>query len=346
MAPLDTVHDLRDLFGLSAPDLSWFADPKSLERSAGDERLRHYRYRWSPKRGGGARLIEEPKQVLKHVQRVILREILGHVPPHPAARGFCAGRSAVTFAAAHTGRQVLLHLDLRDFFASIAAGRVFGIFRQCGYPEPVAHLLTALVTNAVPPAVWAEAPRPADPASLDAYRRLGRHLAHPHLPQGAPTSPALANLAAFALDRRLTSLAAAAGLTYARYADELALSSPSHHSAHQVAWLIGSVTGIAEDEGFHVNEPKTSVRRAGQRQRLAGVIVNGRPNIERREYERLKAILHNAGRSGAAAENREGHPCFRDHLRGRVAWVNHLNPQRGERLLAAFARVDWSDAGG
>lgn len=71
--------------------------------------------------------------------------------------------------------------------------------------------------------------------------------------------------------------------------------------------------------------------------------MNDRPNVERGEYDRLKAILLNAARHGAASQNRAGHADFRAHLRGRVAWVNHLNPQRGERLLADFARIDWSE---
>ena len=90
-----------------------------------------------------------------------------------------------------------------------------------------------------------------------------------------------------------------------------------------------------------MNWLKTSVRRAGQRQRLAGVVVNERPNVDRRQYDVLKATVHNAVRQGPESQNRAGHPAFRDHLRGRIAWVSQLNPARGERLLSTFAEIDW-----
>jgi len=344
--PLHSVHDVRDLLGLTTGDLLWFADPRQLERTVTDERLRHYRYHWVPKGHGGTRLVEAPKPILKHVQRVVLREILEPVPVHPAAHGFRKGRSALTHAGEHIGRQVVIRLDLEDFFASVGAGRVYGIFRQCGYPEPVAHLLTAVVTNSVPRRVWAAAPWPAaaEPDRRAAFRRLGVHLAHPHLPQGAPTSPALANLAAFGLDRRLAALASAIGMTYTRYADDLAFSSLARRSPRETDRLVACVTGIAAEEGFRVNPAKTSVRRAGQRQRLAGVVVNQRPNIDRREYESIKATVHNAARHGPAGQNRNNHPHFRQHLLGRIAWVNQLNPARGDRLMAEFATITWNDA--
>lgn len=341
VTPLPTVGDLQDLLGLSAESLAWFADTKQLERTVADERLRHYRYRWITKRSGGARLVEAPKPVLKHVQRVLLREILEHIPVHAGAHGFRAGRSALTHAGGHVQRQVVMRLDLEDFFASVRGPRVYGLYRQCGYPEPVAHILTALATNSVPSSVLARAPTPAGPESTAGRRRLLAHLAHPHLPQGAPTSPALANLAAFRLDRRLAGLAASTGLAYSRYADDLAFSSSRRRTGNDIRRLVDLVTETAAGEGFRVNELKTSVRQAGQRQGLAGMVVNEHPNADRRQYDLLKATVHNAARHGPAGQNRAGHPAFRDHLRGRISWVGQLNPARGERLLAAFAEIDW-----
>jgi RNA-directed DNA polymerase len=341
---LDTVGDLADLLGLRIGHLHWFADTRSLERLAAGSPLGHYRYRWVGKANGGARLIEEPKPVLKHLQRVVLREILEHVPSHPAAHGFVPGRSARTYAAVHTGRAVVFHLDLEDFFGSVTAGRVYGIFRTLGYAEPVAHVLTSLVTNAVPHRVRRLRPAPP-PEQRGTVHRLERHLAGPHLPQGSPTAPALANLAAHGLDRRLAALADGSGLRYSRYADDLALSAPGRRGPARCASLVRLVTRIATEEGFRINEAKSTVRTAGQHQRLAGIVVNDHPNLDRREFDRLKATLTNTARLGPDSQNRIGHANFRDHLTGRVAWVEHLNPGRGRRLRVLLETIEWPGTG-
>jgi hypothetical protein len=341
---LPTVADLGRLLNLPMGQLLWFADVRSLERDARHEALRHYRYRWLLKTTGGARMIEAPKPRLLRYQRVILHRILDAIPAHSAAHGFRAGRSARTYAAPHVGQEAVLRLDLEDFFGSVGAGRVFAIWRAAGYPEPVAHLLTGFVTNAIPGFVWAAAPRPASGELLAAHHRLGRHLASPHLPQGAPTSPALANLAAHRLDRRLAGLAAKFGFTYTRYADDLAFSG-DRRLARLAPWLEAKVRELAAEEGFRLNVWKTRLLTAGGRQQLAGVVVNQRPNVVRTDYDTLKAILHNCARHGPQSQNRAGHPDFRAHLSGRVAWVASLNHDRGRRLQAALDAIDWTSGG-
>ena len=337
---LSSVGALARHLDLGEGDLAWLADARGLERTADDERLRHYRYMWLPRPGGPPRVIERPKARLKEIQRQLLHEVLDRIPAHDAAHGFTRGRSARTHAAAHTGRHVVMRLDLEDFFASVAAGRVFGIFRTAGYPEPVAHALTALTTNAVPVDEWAAVPRPAAAALVGAHHRLGRRLATPHLPQGAPTSPALANLAAFALDRRLSGLAAALDLTYTRYADDLTLSG-GRRLGREAGRLGTAIAAIAREEGFRVNDRKSTLATRGRRQLVCGIVVNDRLNVARTEYDLLKAILHNAARSGPAHENRAGVPDFRAHLLGRIAWVQSLHPARGAKLRSQFARIDW-----
>ena len=360
---LATAGALAKWLDVSVGELAWLADARGLEREVDAERLRNYVYGQLARRGGLPRVIERPKSRLKAIQRRLLHEILDWIPAHDAAHGFVRSRSAVTHAGQHTGQFVVVRLDLEDFFASITAGRVFGIFRTAGYPESVAYTLTALCTNVVPAEVSRRLaqppgphpsdphpsdPHPSDPHPSDAHPsdprligarfRLGRRLASAHLPQGAPTSPALANLAAFRLDRRLTGLAGALHLTYTRYADDLTLSG-SARMLPGANRLRETIAQIAREEGFSVNERKSTLTTRAGRQQVCGVVVNKHPNVVRSEYDTLKAILHNAAHGGAAAQNRVEVPDFRAHLLGRIGWVEQVNPRRGAELRRRFAAI-------
>ncbi|AGZ39021.1 hypothetical protein AFR_03660 [Actinoplanes friuliensis DSM 7358] len=310
--PINDLGELAAFLDVDGDLLDWFADRREINRHARDERLRHYRYRWLPHR-----LIEAPKPHLLALQRRLLDEVLARVPVHERAHGFVPGRGVHTFAASHAGQAVVVRLDLRAFFSTVTAARIYGIFRSAGYPEPVAHALTALTTTRTPARVLRDAPDP----------RLAALLRRPHLPQGAPTSPALANLCAFRLDRRLTGLAGRFGLHYSRYADDLAFSGPDH--PHN---LIPYVHSIAVDEGFEINPAKTRVRGQADRQLLAGLVVNSSPAVPREDYDRLRATLHNAATHGLAEANRDGHADFAAQLAGRVAWVSHRHPARARKL--------------
>jgi hypothetical protein len=315
---------------LSPGELDWFADVQGRNSRQHITRLQHYTHRWIAKRGGRYRLLEVPKSRLKEIQRIILRDILAHIPPHDAAHGFRAGRSVRTFAEPHTNRLAVLRIDLKDFFPAVRASRVHAIFCSAGYPITVARTLTGLCTTALP--VGVAAPNPDVP--LSAFRQR-------HLPQGAPTSPALANLAAFGLDVRLSAWASACGAVYTRYADDLAFSGDESFARVGIRFR-RMVWQIIAEEGFRANAVKSRWMTAGGRQHLAGVVVNKKPNIRRDEFDRLKAMLTNCIRHGPAGQNREGHPDFRAHLLGRIAHVAMLNAERGARLRILAERIDWS----
>src|SRR5262249_45093514 len=153
------------------------------------------------KSSGRSRLLEAPKSHLKAIQRRILHEILDRIPVHSAARGCRPGGSVNGYVAPHVGQRIVLRMDLRHFFPSLGSGRVLALFRTAGYPAAVVRLLTGLCTNVVPDDVLNQ-------PGWKGERQVDRTLfANPHLPQGAPTSPALANLCVYRLDCRLTALA-------------------------------------------------------------------------------------------------------------------------------------------
>ena len=262
----------------------------------------------------------------------MLAELLGPIPIHPAAHGFVPARSPHTFAAPHAGQSTVIRLDVMSFFASVTAKRVYGLLRAAGLPEPVAHTLTALCTTRTPAAICA--------AASAGVPQRGYRLAllgTLHLPQGAPTSPALANLCAYTLDRRLAGLADRYGARYTRYADDLAFSGVFRGTS--AAGFVERVTAIAADEGFRLHPGKTRIRGTGDRQALAGLVVNARPAVPRAEYDALRALLHNAIHTGLDEQNRDGHADFAAHLAGRISWIGHNHPARAAKLRALFDQL-------
>lgn len=335
---LATHGQLADWLQTAPAHLDWLADIHGWNLDAASNRLRHYRYQWLPKRGGRFRLLEAPKKNLKAIQRTLLHGILDAIPPHPAAHGFRRGRSILSYAAPHVGKHIVVRFDLADFFPSVTASRVHALFRMAGYPRAIARTLTGLCTTQTPGDVLASRP-------VSEFEKNEANWQEPfrqrHLAQGAPTSPALANLCAFRLDVRLAALAKKMGADYTRYADDLAFSGGPKLRQHakRLQILVGV---IAAEEGFRLNFRKCKFMSASVRQELAGVVVNVRPSGRRADFDVLKAILTNCIRQGAASQNRDKVADFRAHLLGRIThWMN-LHPEKGKKLRGLFDRIDWT----
>lgn len=321
----NTSVDLARSLDLTISELEWFADRGEWLRTK-PRPLRHYRPMQISKKVG-ARLLEVPKPRLREIQRKILRRILDLVPPHDAAHGFVRGRSPLTFAAPHAQSEIVIGADLAQFFPSISGSRVHAVFAALGYPPAVAGVLTGLCTVATP----------ADTLRGLPYAQASQ-LRTAHLPQGAPTSPALANLVARKLDIRLNGLAQANWLTYTRYADDLAFSGIE---VADVGTLLWTVEQIARDEGFAIHPRKTKVMRPHRRQHLTGLVINDQPPYPRDDYDRLRALLHNAATTSAQEQNRDGVENFRAHIYGRIAHIGETSTTRRRTLLRLAERVDW-----
>ncbi|MFT3764196.1 MAG: reverse transcriptase family protein [Minicystis sp.] len=274
-----------------------------------------------PKATGGTRRIAAPRKTLRTAQRVILDEILSKVPVHRAAHGFVKARSTVTNAQAHTGRALVLKLDLVDFFPSIHYRRVVGLFETLGYPTEAAKALAGVCTYR---------PKLAD----------GRMVWPGLLPQGAPTSPAITNLVCRRLDARLAALAKKAGGTYTRYADDMTFSFPSEperigrlfwfidrdlrpgglHREHEEAPRLPPLVPDARDRRGRERARRGAARRSSalprhprqreeERPRGRGARPRGLRGVPAR-LRRLRA--HGPAGSGRAARARGG--------RGAVSW--------------------------
>lgn len=318
---LASPGDLAEFLALSSDQLIRFTDLRGLSARSATPFGGHYRIHLIPKPFGGQRLIEEPKPFLKKLQRRLLHGLLDAVPPHSSAYGFRKGRNCIGAAAAHAGEAMVACFDLADFFPTFGFARVYGLFRSLGYPAAVAKDLAGLCTALTPPDILRGTPGLA-----------GGPLTNRHLPQGAPTSPALANLMAFALDSRLAGLARSLDARYTRYADDLTFSGDPRIAPI----LTRAVPDIVAEGGFRLNPSKNRLQPGSGRQVVTGLTVNSRVNIPRAEYDRLKATLH---RLADPTDPRRADPAFLSSLAGRIGWVEQVNPGRGARLRLALATL-------
>jgi RNA-directed DNA polymerase len=318
---LETQQDLLRVMEISAEEFSAVMNQQGAPRIP-------YRAVLHEKPNGSLRLIEQPSAALRGLQRKLLFQVLNRVPVHPAAYGFVRGKSVADHARLHTDKAIVIRIDLKDFFPSISPGRVYATFCALGIAPAVARTLCQLTTSALSSEQLRRAlftRFPAAPSRVNEYFQTWKSVfGVPHLPQGAPTSPTLANLAAFRLDQRLTGLAARYDLAYSRYADDLTFSGNISIPAAQ-KWL-DSVRFIVADEGWVVNERKTRIMPRGGRQRVTGVVVNAFANLGRKDFDLLKAQVHRYSQLPTR------HAALRSQLLGRLAWLGQFHPARAEKL--------------
>ena len=334
---LDSVGDLTRWLNVSGDELSWLCNQRRSDQENTPSASKHYVCHWVRKRSVGWRLIESPKPQLKQVQRKILDEILNLVPAHPLSCGFVKNKSIVDFVKPHFGRTTCLKLDIADFFTSITARRVYGLFRVVGYDRNISHRLAMLTTTETDQRLFNELhPHISTKPTSLAHKHEQRHL-----PQGAPSSPAIANLCAYRMDLRMAGLARhVGGVHYTRYADDMLFSgNPKFkRQAKRLQVVAGS---IAIEEGFQLNFHKTRIMHQHQRQKAGGVVLNSHLNFDRRDFDRLKATLFNCIKHGPASQNVSGLGDFSQHLRGKIAWVQTINAKKAKKLWKLFEQIDF-----
>ena len=287
---ISTNAQLAEYCGVSWDELRMLAYADGIKR---------YTEWLVPKKNGeGFRRISSPMANLRRVQRAIAKGLSESYSPLKCVYGFVCERNVAMNALQHARKRTVLTLDLKDFFPSISASRIHGLFvKTMGFPQEVANTLTNLV----------------------------RH--EGSLPQGAPTSPVISNMICFKMDRALLNFAANNGLTYTRYADDLVFSSTSAYSARKmvdqeknaVCGINHFITDTIETNGFEINERKVHVANRGSRQIVNGIIVNQKCNIRRSQYREFRALFHRwskEGYSAAAAayfRNKKNH-CYKPKL--------------------------------
>lgn len=295
-----------------------------------------------PKRSGGARDILAPRGPLKEIQRRIALLVSEAFSPRRPVHGYVQGRNVLTNATPHAAQRFLLNVDLKDFFPSINFGRVRG----------------ALLAN---------------PFNLNAEvaTTIAQLACHENsLPQGAPTSPVLANVICIRLDNELTRLCRTYGVRYTRYADDLTFSTGRKCFPESLARALnppfGSEARVGDalstviiSNGFVVNEQKVRLLQRQHSQRVTGLVVNRFPNVRRQFVRRIRAMIHAWDTYGLEAAEMEfrtryaarhrapyrTQPSFRRSLKGKLSYLAMV---RGEadslyiRLAKQCRRLDAS----
>jgi hypothetical protein len=196
---------------------------------------------------------------------------------------------------------------------------VRSLFAACGYNQGIAIILTWLTTE------------PSHELGIRADESERR------LPQGACTSPAVANLLCRDLDARLADAARWHGFVYSRYSDDLAISHPSPDA--NVRAIMTTARRIVRGQGLTINEAKTRVMRGQHRQIVTGLVVNREPHITPRvprpDLRRFRAFLHRCETQGFAAATAEQDRDAQAYAAGYLAYVQMVNPEQAERFRRA-----------
>lgn len=308
---LNSVEDLAKAMGISIGNLRFLAFSRKTSKTT------HYKRFFLAKKTGGKRLISAPMPRLKNVQHWVLNEILYKVETHDAAHGFVPKRSIVSNAALHTGNEVVINMDMKDFFPTVTYKRVKGLFKALGYTEQIATIFALLTTE---PTV--------DEVNMDGetfYVAQGERF----LPQGAPSSPAITNLLCRRLDCRFVGMAKKLGWQYSRYADDMSFSTKTGENVNRVLW---QARQIVADEGFVLHPKKIKVMRKGSRQEVTGLTVNKTVNVSREQLKKFRAVLHHIETKGITGAS-WGNGFILLTIQGYANYVRMVNPEKGLALV-------------
>ncbi len=257
-----------------------------------------------PKKSGGVRSINAPVGDLKSLQRQFAAELYqchkdileDNKSNQKVSHGFEKGKSIITNAKIHKNKNVLINIDLKDFFESFHFGRVAGYFEKNNYfklPHDVAIMM----------------------AQLTCYKGA--------LPQGAPTSPIITNLICQILDYRILAIAQKYRLDYTRYADDMTFSTNNIKILEEYEEFMEELRKEIEKAGFKINEDKTRIQKNNNRQTVTGLTINKKINVDYRYYKHVRACADSLYRKGETIIN--GKKGTLNQLEGMFSFINEID---------------------
>lgn len=268
---------------------------------------RYYRSKVIPKRRGGERILFVPRPFLAGLQRWILDEALSKLKPHCSAFGFIKGRGIVENAKVHVNSKCIVKVDIKDFFGSVSYVTVYDIFLQAGYSPKISYFLSNICTL------------------------------NDALPQGAPTSPALSNMAMFQADTQIAEFCSQNALLFTRYADDICLSGDLIPES-----AFPFLSDCLAKFGYEVAEDKTVLAFAGQKKIVTGIsISSGKLKLPKEQRRKLRQAIHYISKHGInshLANLAILDPIYRYRLAGQIDFWLSIEPDNevaklGRRII-------------
>lgn len=261
-----------------------------------------------PKDDGTFRTTYKTSPLLKRILKTLNKRLLQKLYLPDTLHGAVQGKSPLTNATVHVGKNVVVCLDIKDFYPSIHHTRVYKLFIKLGCSPDVSRLLTRLTTF------------------------------ENHLAQGFPTSSSIANLVLREIEPRFTGLCEQQGIQMTFFQDDLTISG--NYRAKELVRLLEK---MLQQCGFETKLQKRKIMPSHESQQVTGVIVNQKPNVSRRYYRELRATLHRCKRDGVECQAKGDPKIFLRSLHGRIQWVRSVNLELGEKLLRQYKELEGVD---
>ncbi len=252
-----------------------------------------YRTVHIPKRQSGYRTLTVPGPLLMKKQRGLLR-LLNHTLKAPNfVTGGIQGGSIRRHASPHLGQLWVATFDVCNFFQQVKPTMIESALLSLGFSTPVIEAI------------------------------IGLSFVNDSLPQGAATSPLLANLAFLPADRVLRRIAKKRGLNYTRYLDDLAFSGET-----DLPQLRGPIKQECARFGFPLHQEKERFMKAGTRQVITGLVVNRKLRPTPEFYRRLQEDMENWQEASGISANQV--------IEGRLAFLKQFEPKMAMQLKERF----------
>lgn len=296
MKNIKTRNDFAKFIGVKLQTLTYLLYIKKIDNC--------YNTLEIPKKNGDTRTICVPNKNLKKVQKKLYNKLSTYYDEiktqnnftSKISHGFEKNRSIVTNAEVHKNKRYVVNLDLLDFFPSINFGRVRSYFIKNNYFEINDDIATIL-------------------AQLTCYKGT--------LPQGAPTSPLIANMICNIMDIRILKIAKKYCLDYTRYADDLTFSTNNKYFLNDYDKFLEDIKNIIHRSGFELNSKKTRLLFSNSRQEVTGLVVNKKISVPKEYYKNTRAMAHSLYKNGYFLIDDEVGTI--EQLEGRFSFINQIN---------------------